>query len=133
MTAANVAQTLLSVLPIAGKPCHRTSMKVSLCLLALCSLVAGTGASAPTTPHRRALLIGINDYTASHIVVRPHTAPAPNRDWPNLAGAVNDVNGMREMLVALYGFDRNDIITLTEQAATRDAILHALEQHLVNP
>src|SRR5206468_3725245 len=44
---------------------------------------------------------------------------------------VNDVNTMRDMLVALYGFDRNDIVTVTDQAATRDAILGDLER-LVN-
>lgn len=80
----------------------------------------------------RALLIGINDYTASTLAAHPQAAPAPGRDWPNLAGAVNDVNTMRDMLVALYGFDKNDIITLTDQAATREAILGTIEQRLVN-
>ncbi|HEX3576949.1 MAG TPA: caspase family protein, partial [Thermoanaerobaculia bacterium] len=82
-------------------------------------------------PHRRALLIGINDYTASTLAAHPRSAPAPGRDWPNLGGAVNDVNTMRDMLVALYGFDRNGIVTLTDQAATREAILVGIEQ-LVN-
>src|SRR5438445_6843544 len=83
-------------------------------------------------PHRRALLVGINDYTASTLAARPRTAPAPGRDWPNLAGAVNDVNILRDMLLALHGFDRKDIVTLTDQAATREAILGAIEQQLVN-
>jgi len=82
--------------------------------------------------HRRALLIGINDYTASRLNARPATLPPMDRDWPNLSGAVNDVNAIREMLVLLYGFDRDDIVTLTDQAATRDAILKTLEQHLVD-
>ncbi len=108
-------------------------MKVSLGLYALCVLLATACASAQSAPHRRALLIGINDYTASHIGVRPHSTPVPGRDWPNLSGAVNDVNAMSEMLVLLYGFDRKDIVTLTDQGATREAILRAIEQHLVNP
>ena len=106
-------------------------MKVFLSVLTLCAVVAANGVSAQPAPHRRALLIGINDYTASRISARPNAAPVPNRDWPNLAGAVNDVNTLREMLVLLYGFDRNDIVTMTDQSATREAIFQGLE-HLVN-
>jgi hypothetical protein len=106
---------------------------VSLKVFAVCALLAASGLYAQSTSHRRALLVGINDYTASQIVAHPKATAAPDRDWPNLAGAVNDVNAMRELLVVMYGFDRNDIITLTDQAATRDAILGEIEQQLVNP
>lgn len=104
--------------------------------LALALLVGQTFVSGQTKisdSHKRALLIGINDYTASRL--GPPQAPGtlPDRDWPNLSGAVNDVKAMEEMLVLLYGFDRRDILTLTDQAATRQAILAALEQHVVNP
>jgi hypothetical protein len=37
------------------------------------------------------------------------------------------------MLVAVYGFEPQDIVMLTDQAATRDAILQALERRLVRP
>jgi hypothetical protein len=106
-------------------------MKIFARLFAACAVLA-TSLQVAAAPHRRALLIGINDYAA---IIPPHarTTPAPGRDWPNLAGAVNDVNIMRNMLVALYGFDRNDIVTLTDQAARREAILDGIEQHLVNP
>ncbi|HEV7427331.1 MAG TPA: caspase family protein [Thermoanaerobaculia bacterium] len=104
-------------------------MKVFARLFAACALLA-SGLHADAAPHRRALLVGINDYTAV-TAPRAQTTPAPGRDWPNLAGAINDVNTMRDMLVALYGFDRNDIVTLTDQAATREAILSDIE-HLVN-
>jgi len=43
---------------------------------------------------------------------------------------VNDVVAIRDMLVLLYGFDTRDIVTLTDQAATRSAILQMIEQHL---
>jgi hypothetical protein len=75
---------------------------------------------------RRAVLVGINDYSASELSV--HQPPPAEREWRNLAGAVNDVAALREMLVPLYGFDRNDIVTLTDQSATRVAILQSLEQ-----
>src|ERR1700682_1910492 len=82
---------------------------------------------------RRALLIGINDYTASHLGVRPIGPPAPGRDWPNLAGAANDVRILKEMLPLLYGFAPGDIVTIIDQAATRSAILGTIERHLVAP
>ncbi len=107
-------------------------MKVSARLFAACAMLAAV-LHVDAAPHRRALLVGINDYTASTLAAHPQTAPVPGRDWPDLAGAVNDVNTMRDMLVALYGFDRNDIVTLTDQAATREAILGTIEQRLVNP
>jgi uncharacterized caspase-like protein len=106
-------------------------MKLSLMLFAAWALLGAVYADA--APHRRALLIGINDYSASSPGSHPSSAPAPGREWPNLAGAVNDVNALRDMLVLLYGFDRNDIVTLTDQAATRDAILRGIEQQLITP
>jgi hypothetical protein len=107
-------------------------MKVSARLFFACAMLAA-GLRLDAAPHRRAVLVGINDYTASTLAAHPQTAPAPGRDWPNLGGAVNDVNTMRDMLVALYGFDRSDIVTLIDQAATREAILGTIEQRLVNP
>jgi uncharacterized caspase-like protein len=78
-------------------------------------------ATAAAAPHRLALLIGINDYTASRLTAI--RAPAPDRDWPNLSGAVNDTAAMRELLVLLHAFDARDIVTLNDQSATRSAIL----------
>jgi hypothetical protein len=100
-------------------------------LFAACAMLA-TVLQVDAAPHHLALLIGINDYTASTLAAHPQNAPAPGRDWPNLTGAVNDVDTMRDMLVALYGFDRSDIITLTDQAATREAIIGTIEQRLMN-
>jgi hypothetical protein len=37
------------------------------------------------------------------------------------------------MLVLRYGFDRKNIVTLTNQQATREAILRSIEQHLIRP
>lgn len=73
----------------------------------------------------RALLIGINDYTASRLGT---PIPNPSRDWPNLAGAVTDVEILKQMLPQLYGVDPRRIVALTDQAATHDAILQELRQ-----
>lgn len=81
---------------------------------------------------RRALLIGINDYSASRLATTPPEAVA-TRGWSNLDGAVNDVHLMRDVLVSVYGFRTTDIVTLTDQQATRGAILRTIEQHLVRP
>lgn len=82
---------------------------------------------------RRALLVGIDDYTASRLRGMPGAGAVPGREWPDLPGPANDVRAMAEMLVLRYGFDRRDIVTLTGQAATRAAILQSLERHLVRP
>jgi hypothetical protein len=97
--------------------------------MALCAVLTLDMAGAQTTAHRRALLIGINDYTASRLP-RTRPGPSPGRDWPNLSGSVNDVAAIRDMLILVYAFDPRDIVTLTDQSATRNAILQAIEQHL---
>ncbi len=45
---------------------------------------------------------------------------------------MNDVAAMREGLIAIYGFDPRDIVTLTDERATRLAIKTALEAHLLD-
>ncbi|HET8774340.1 MAG TPA: caspase family protein [Thermoanaerobaculia bacterium] len=87
---------------------------------------------AQTLPRRRALLIGIDDYSASALP-RPLRARPEQRGWPDLKGSVNDAGILREMLVLVYGFAPKDIVTLTNQQATRAAILQSIEQHLVKP
>jgi len=86
-------------------------------------IIAFCASIAAAAPHRSALLIGINDYTASRLATVG--AAAPNRDWPNLFGAVNDAAAMRELLLLLRGFDARDVVLLTDQSATRNAILAA--------
>jgi uncharacterized caspase-like protein len=99
----------------------------------LCALLAAGVVDAQPAGRRRALLIGINDYTATRLGTRTRPGTLPPRDWPNLAGTVNDVTAIQEMLVLVYGFERRDVITLTDQNATRAAILQSIEQHLINP
>lgn len=107
-------------------------MRRTLLWIVTCALLSGR-LDAQTVGHQRALLIGINDYTATHVSAHRGSTPAPGRDWPNLNGPLNDVAALEEMLVLIYGFDRRDIVTLTNQNATRSAILTSLERHLVRP
>jgi hypothetical protein len=90
-------------------------------------------ASASAQPAKRALLVGIDDYTACSL---PGSLPMvsavhQHSGCPDLRGAANDVRILTELLVLRYGFERTNIVTLTNQEATRAAILHALEEHLV--
>jgi len=83
-------------------------------------------------PAKRAVLVGINDYTASSFPA-PDTAPLPDRDWEDLQGAVTDVGILRDLLISRYGFEPTNIITLTDQQATGAAILDALDRNLLRP
>jgi uncharacterized caspase-like protein len=92
-------------------------------MIIIALVVALVAPLAVAAPHRSALLVGINDYTASKLTTI--RAAAPGREWPNLSGAVNDTIAMRELLVLLRGFDARDMVTLNDQSATRSAILNA--------
>lgn len=105
-------------------------LKTSIAAVLL-ALLATTAAQAQNRVQRRALLIGINDYSASQFGQRVRVSQP--RDWADLTGAVNDVETLRQMLVLLYGFEERDIVTLTNQQATRGAIVRMLDQHLVKP
>jgi hypothetical protein len=98
---------------------------------------ASTTAAAPVAravnAPMRALLIGIDDYSASRIKQKYAQSPADERGWPSLRGAVRDVDLLREMLIVRYGFRPEAIVTLRNQEATRGAILQAMEQHLFAP
>jgi hypothetical protein len=69
---------------------------------------------AASTNRKLALLVGINQYRA-----------AP------LSGCVTDVELQRELLIHRFGFQPQDILTLTDQQATRDAIESAFVSHLI--
>ncbi|HET8773674.1 MAG TPA: caspase family protein [Thermoanaerobaculia bacterium] len=101
-------------------------------ILLLVSTVIALTADPQPIGRRRALLIGINDYTASALG-RPQGAAPDGREWPNLSGAVNDVSILREMLVERYGFEPRDVVAITDQKATRAAILNAIDRHLLKP
>jgi len=72
--------------------------------------------STETHPINRALLIGINRYQSEVI--------------PNLQGTHNDVGMIRQILTSKFAFKSRNIVTLTDDAATRKGILSALERLL---
>ncbi|MGB3199804.1 MAG: caspase family protein [Nodosilinea sp.] len=92
------------------------------------ALLAGSSQyqQALAKPARRklALLIGINAY--------PDRAldPGVAQDIA-LKGCVTDVELQRQLLVHRFGFQPGDVLTLTNQDATRDSILTSIDEHLV--
>ncbi|HEX7828266.1 MAG TPA: caspase family protein [Thermoanaerobaculia bacterium] len=95
-------------------------------VLAFTCLIAMT-ADAQTV-RKRAVIIGIDDYTASTI---PKVRNVEHRGWPDLRGAARDAQLLRELLTSRYGFATGDVVTLLNQRATRVAILRAIDD-LVN-
>ncbi|MBV9493534.1 MAG: caspase family protein, partial [Acidobacteria bacterium] len=91
-------------------------------------LIAAVVLAQPLRAAKLALLVGIDDYTASRLQADKKSKPVPGRDWPNLDGAVNDIRLAADLLVAVHGFRRTDIVTLTDQQATRGAILTAIRK-----
>ena len=71
---------------------------------------------AQSTPRKLALLVGINEYEA---------------DLGSLQGCLTDVEMQRELLINRFGFNRNDIVEVTNAQATRQGILTAFEEHLI--
>lgn len=90
-------------------PRSRSALVAGLALGA--TLAAGTAGAEPA---RRALLVGVNEYAAARV--------------PDLRGAVNDVRMMQSILTSRFGFAASDIVLLTDAAATRAAVLAAIDQ-----
>ncbi|BAZ48669.1 peptidase C14 caspase catalytic subunit p20 [Nostoc sp. NIES-4103] len=71
-------------------------------------------ALAQPSPRKLALLIGINQYPKS----------------PSLSGCLTDVELQTELLMHRFGFLASDILTLTEEQASRESIEAAFLEHL---
>src|SRR5271154_5332196 len=75
-----------------------------------------------------ALLIGINNYSPP-----PNYKPSTNvgrLNFPDLQGCRNDVMAMYSVIVSRFNFKIKNIDTLMDDLATRDAVLHAMNDLL---
>jgi len=88
------------------------------------SLVADRYQQALAQPTNRklALLVGINQY--------PEQVSDRSTHGTALNGCITDVQLQRELLIHRFGFQPSDILTLTDQQATREAIEAAFLAHL---
>ena len=80
---------------------------------------------------RRAVIIGIDDYTVPGVKSAPRGESRDPRAWKNLTGAVNDATRMREILIARFGFEESNIKMLSDQQAKRQAIIDTINSQLV--
>ncbi|OUL33810.1 caspase family protein [Nostoc sp. 106C] len=71
-------------------------------------------ALAQSNPRKLALLIGINQYSQN----------------PSLSGCLTDVELQKELLMHRFGFPASNILTLTEEQASREFIEAAFLEHL---
>ena len=69
---------------------------------------------AQTNNRKLALLVGINQYSASNY----------------LDGCLTDLELQRELLIHRFGFQPEDVLTLREKQATRKGIETAFSEHL---
>jgi hypothetical protein len=74
-------------------------------------------ALAQPTHRKLALLVGVNQYPAG---------------VTSLRGCLTDVRMQKELLVHRFGFDPANVLTLENQAATRQNLLDAFESHLID-
>ncbi|NQZ95737.1 MAG: caspase family protein [Myxococcales bacterium] len=96
------------------------------------SVASAAASAAVEAPARRALLVGINRYVAADAKGGESAAPAESR-WTDLRGPKNDVEALRAVLVARFGFRSDDIVVLRDAEASRENILGTLRSHLVAP
>lgn len=99
--------------------------KIPFSLLAI--LLFSTATHDLVAQERRALLVGINNYSATE---GNTGTPNPRGIIKNLRGAVNDARAMQAILVNRFQFKSDRIDTLMDQAATREGILNGLKKLL---
>lgn len=74
-----------------------------------------------------ALVVGINNYT-----IQSQQSTTVGLGWPQLNFCVADANDIYQMLISAMGFERENIVLLTDSNATRRNILSALTYLLSN-
>ena len=72
----------------------------------------------PGAPGKLALLVGINNYKYSDRI-------------STLAGSLNDVEEMRQLLIGKFEFPPENILVLTDSQAAHAAIINAIQTHLI--
>src|SRR5260370_34413185 len=80
-------------------------------------LTSWSPAPPPQPPAKWALLVGINKYKSDKI--------------SELAGSLNDVEEMRQVLIGKFEFPPENIMVLKDSEATHAAIINAIQTHLI--
>ncbi len=101
------------------------SLPVRQSLFAIAMLFIALPLTAQT---KRAVVVGINRYDA--VASATGSQFTTTRRITNLNGAVNDASAMRDVLVSRFGFSATNTTLMTDGAATRDAIIGAVNAML---
>jgi len=84
---------------------------------------------------RRALIIGIDQYKPTDII----PSKTLRASWSNLDGAVNDAISVKELLIAKFGFQEQNITMLLDSlgiknlTATKENIILTIKKQLIEP
>jgi hypothetical protein len=92
-------------------------LSLYVCAILFAKLVWPQQTAPSGTPHKYALLIGINNYKYSN----------PREGFPNLNGCINDILRMQKLLLN-FGFDPKSIEIKKDSDASHDAVLQAIHQ-----
>lgn len=119
---------------VASQRTDQTALRLTLLLLCLCGLLVTpdawsvaraaentplqTGTGSSTSPQKRALIVALNQYD--------HTT-----GWKPLASDTDAV--LIRAALNRHGFENHNIQDLVNQQATKDGIIRAFEQYLVEP
>jgi hypothetical protein len=98
---------------------RRNFLQTTAATLLLSQIVDRPIVAAPR-PRKLALLVGINDYSQGQ-----------SSEAASLQGCINDVALLKNLLIYRYGFEPENVLTLTDAQATREAILKTIETHLL--
>ncbi len=99
----------------------------------LACLLAFSGLTGAARGERYALLVGIDKYEGADAIDKPasngrtRASTPPKRTWPDLRGAVNDVEAIALVLEEFFAYRVDNIRVLRNGEATRDAILGAID------
>ncbi len=79
---------------------------------------------------RRALLVGISQYSHSELTTFPECR---KENIDNLPGTVADITNMKQLLMSRFHFLESEITVLSERDATRQNILQNFKEQLIDP
>jgi Caspase domain len=98
----------------------QTALQTTAATIALPQVLPAVAQVRPTVGRKLALLVGVNDYSKGSVL-----------EVSSLKGCVNDVQLLKNLLIYRYGFAPDDVVTLTDEQATRENILKNIEMHLL--
>lgn len=101
-------------------------MRSAVTRFAAALLVYAACGCGPVVAADRALLVGINDYSASRFEVHGRVDKVAD-----LHGTHNDLADIRNMLQTSFGFADSDILELRDTEATHRGILNAIDDWLI--